>query len=358
MPCDMKSVLITGGCGFVGSSLALLCKERRPDSRIVCLDNLRRRGSELNIPRLKAAGIEFLHGDVRDRADLEAAGDIDLLVECSAEPSVLAGYGASPDYVIDTNLTGAINCLELARGRGAAFVFLSTSRVYPMRVLNGLRLVETATRFELEPGQKIPGVTPNGFSEALPLEGARSLYGATKLAAELIIQEYVEMYGLRAIINRCGVLTGAWQFGKVDQGVVVLWVARHHWRKPLAYFGYGGTGKQVRDILHVADLHDLLERQIATIDDLSGQVFNVGGGRDVSVSLCELTALCQAATGNTIHIEAVPENRAADIPLYLTDNGRVTAATGWRPIRSPEAIVDEIARWIRDNQAELAGILA
>ncbi|OGG99700.1 MAG: 3-beta hydroxysteroid dehydrogenase [Candidatus Lambdaproteobacteria bacterium RIFOXYD1_FULL_56_27] len=353
----MRNFLITGGCGFVGSSLALSLKAKDPTRRVLALDNLKRRGSELNLPRLKAAGVEFVHGDIRNQEDLEAVGEVDLLLECSAEPSVLAGLTGSPAYVINTNLMGTLNCLELARQRNAAFLFFSTSRVYPMAGLGEVKLTERTTRFELDEVQDQPGLSGKGVSESYGLEGARSIYGATKLASELMIHEYVEAFGLKALINRCGVLTGPWQFGKQDQGVVVLWAARHHFEGKLGYFGYGGEGKQVRDILHVQDLYRLVELQLGRLDQWRGQVYNVGGGREVSVSLAELTALCQAATGKKIPLGSVPENRVADIPLYLTDNSKVTAATGWRPQIGPEQIVNEIALWIKNNETLLAGVL-
>ena len=352
-----SNILVTGGCGFVGSTLALRFKEMNPGLRIVCLDNLKRRGAELNIRRLTDRGVEFLHGDIRNPEDFEAAGDVDLLVECSAEPSVLAGYGGSPAYVVNTNLVGTLNCLEFARTRNAGFVFLSTSRVYPMKAINSLPYVETATRFELAAGQTLPGVSPNGLSEQFTLDGARSLYGATKLASELVIQEYVDMYGLKAVINRCGVLTGPWQFGKVDQGVVVLWLARHYWKMPLTYIGFGGTGKQVRDILHVDDLYDLLELQLADFDRHAGCIYNVGGSRAISVSLQELTALCRETTGNAIEISAVGQDRPADIRIYLSDAAKVQAATGWRPKRTAADMVLDIFQWIKSNETMLKGIL-
>jgi CDP-paratose 2-epimerase len=353
----MRNILVTGGAGFVGSHLALEMKAAYPGARVVALDSLVRRGSALNLPRLAAGGVEFLRGDVRNEADLMQAGAVDLLVECSAEPSVLAGYGESPRYVIDTNLVGTINCLELARQHGAGLIFLSTSRVYPMARLSALRLRETETRFELEADQTIPGVSAAGIREDFPLEGPRSLYGATKLASELLVTEYASMYGLRTVVNRCGVLTGPWQMGKVDQGVVVLWVARHHFGGPLSYFGYGGRGKQVRDILHVADLCELVLHQVAHLDAFSGRTWNIGGGREISVSLCELTAHCRAATGRSVPVASVPENRAADVPLYLSDTGRIRAASGWQPRRGVVAIIEEIARWIRDEENTLQPIL-
>ncbi len=357
MAFSYSNILVTGGAGFAGSHLALLLKERYPQLKITALDNLKRRGSELNLPRLKAAGIEFMHGDIRSRDDLLAVREVDLILECSAEPSVLAGLDGSPDYLIQTNLMGTINCLELARVRRADFLFLSTSRVYPIETINSLAFTEEATRFELAETQKVPGASSRGFSEEFPLAGVRSLYGATKLASELLIEEYRSAFGLKAIINRCGVLTGPWQMGKVDQGVIVHWIASHVFGKSLKYFGYGGTGKQVRDILHVRDLFNLIDRQLQQFDQLNGSLFNVGGGSEISVSLAELTLLCQQATGQKIPVGPVLEDRVADIRIYLTDNSKVTAATGWKPEVSPAQIVDEIAKWISDNKVALQPIL-
>jgi len=355
---SMKTYLITGGAGFVGSNLAIEFKNNNPDIRIIALDNLRRRGSELNIKRLVSNKVEFVHGDIRNKEDFEGLGKIDVLIECSAEPSVLAGFNSSPNYLINTNLVGTINCLEFARQCNADFVFLSTSRVYPLKIINALIFEESSTRFNLSDIQNIPGVSSKGFSEKLSLNGARTLYGATKLASELIIQEYNEMYGVRAVINRCGVLTGPWQMGKVDQGVIVLWVAKHFFRQPLSYIGYGGEGKQVRDILHVRDLYRLLEIQLGDMEIHSGEIYNVGGGLERSLSLLELTQLCQKHVGNNIPIKSIPENRVGDIRIYITDNSKVTEKTGWKPEISTDKIIEEITDWIRDNSEKLQPILS
>ena len=353
----MDTILVTGGAGFVGSHLGIGLRRHLQDARVVALDNLKRRGSEMNLPRLRDAGVEFIHGDVRNIEDMDEAGQVDLILECSAEPSVLAGYDGSPDYLINTNLLGAVNCLETARKHDAAMIFLSTSRVYPIATLSALSYRDEATRFVLNGEQSVPGASARGISEAFPLEGGRSLYGATKLCSELILREYLDMYGLRGVVNRCGILTGPWQMGKVDQGVVVLWAARHVYGGPLAYIGYGGHGKQVRDMLHVDDLLELILYQRAHLDELTGQTFNVGGGADVSASLLELSVLCQELTGNAIEIGSEAEMRPADIPIYITDHTRVTEATGWRPTRDVHRILEEICAWIQDNLEDLRPIL-
>ncbi len=352
------TILITGGAGFVGSNLALLWKKDFPESRVIALDNLKRRGAELNIPRLRNAGVEYMHGDIRNPEDLELDCPLGLVLECSAEPSVLAGYHSSPAYLINTNLMGTVHCLELVRKHQADIVFLSTSRVYPVETINQLTYREEAKRLVLETETTMPGVSEFGFSEAFPLAGARSLYGTTKLASELLLTEYIDMYNVRGIINRCGVLTGPWQMGKVDQGVIVLWMARHIFGGQLSYIGYGGQGKQVRDILHVADLYELLKRQLQSIDTHNGQIYNVGGGISLSLSLAELTDFCRDITGREIPIENVPETREADIPYYVSDCRHVCAAASWQPEHSLRDILQEISSWIEEHATQLKPLLS
>lgn len=353
----MQTLLITGGCGFAGSNLALYFKEAYPQAKIVAFDNLKRRGSELSLARLKAAGIEFIHGDIRNKEDFDELGKVDFIIEAAAEPSVLAGIDGTPDYVVNTNLLGTINCLNYAVKQNAGIVFLSTSRIYPFGLLDEAAFTESDTRFHFSSEQHINGVSSKGITTQFPLEGARSLYGATKLASELLITEYIEFLGLKAVINRCGVLTGPWQMGKVDQGVIVLWMARHFWKRDLTYNGYGGMGKQVRDILHVHDLFRLVDWQIQHMNTVNGQIHNVGGGIDCSVSLKELTSICEHITGNRITITPILENRKADVRLYITDNTAITASTGWQPLYTPQKIMQEIYTWIRDHEEQLKPIL-
>lgn len=350
-------ILITGGAGFVGSSLAIALKTNYPDYQLFALDNLKRRGSELNLSRLKKAGVEFVHGDIRSKEDFDALPAVDTVIEASAEPSVLAGLDGTPDYLINTNLFGTVNCLNYALKHKAAFIFLSTSRVYPIKTLETLNFVEEETRFALADEQPVPGASAKGIAENFPLDGARSLYGTTKLASELLIQEYNEFYNLKTVINRCGVITGPWQMGKVDQGVMVLWVAKHYFQQQLGYFGYGGTGKQIRDMLHVADLYRLIDWQLHNLDQVNGEILNAGGGLESSASLQELTKICQEVTGHTIPIKAVAETRTADIRLYVTDNTKVTQLTGWKPEIGIKQIVEEIAEWLKENEDDLGPIL-
>jgi CDP-paratose 2-epimerase len=343
-------VLVTGGAGFVGANLSLQLAGRHPDWEFVAFDNLHRRGSELNVPRLRDAGVSFVHGDIREPADLEETGDVDALVECSAEPSVMAGLDAGADYVVRTNLLGAHHCLELARKRGAQLAFLSTSRVYPVEQQNALSYREEDSRFELEADQPFPGVSHGGISEEFPLDGARTLYGATKLAAELLITEYASAFGLKTVVDRLGVIAGPWQMGKVDQGVFTHWMLSHYFRRDLTYLGYGGKGKQVRDLISIDDVVDLVEDQLVYPEHWAGFVGNVGGGREISLSLLETTELCRELTGNTVEIGSDPRTREGDVPIYLSDCNLLYGHTGWRPKRGPQQILEAIFLWIRDHE--------
>ena len=151
------------------------------------------------------------------------------------------------------------------------------------------------------------------------MAGARTLYGATKLSAELLIEEYADAFGLRAVINRCGVIAGPWQMGKVDQGVFSWWLLSHHFGRPLSYIGYGGTGKQVRDLLHVDDLIDLVEEQLPTPSAGAASPQTSAAVANAASRCLETTELCRELTGNEVPIDAEPETRPGDVPVYLSD---------------------------------------
>lgn len=350
-------VLVTGGAGFVGSHVARDFRAQGAD--VVAFDNLRRRGSETNLATLADEGIDFVHGDVRQPDDLDdVGGTFDVVVDAAAEPSVLAGVASSPRYVIETNLLGTVNLLELARRRAGALLFISTSRVYSIAPLRELELVETGSRFELAEKQPVTGAGPEGVAEEFPVDTARSFYGSSKLASELLVQEYAELYGLPATITRCGVITGAGQFGHSEQGVFAMWAAHHVLDLPLRYVGFGGTGKQVRDLMHPSDLTDLLRRQLEAIDHCSGRAINAGGGHAGSVSLLELTDICREASGNEVDMGHEPETSPVDVPVFITDHSRATRELGWRPTRTPRDIIAEIVEWVRADTTRLRRVLS
>lgn len=352
------NILITGGAGFVGSTLCIGLKTKYPNYTIYALDNLRRSGSELNLRRLKEASVNFIHGDIRNAEDLNVFEHLDAIIDASADPSVLSGINSAVYPLLNANLFGTVNCLELANKHKAAFIFLSTSRIYPIKNLETANFEELETRFEWTNNQTLRGISKQGVAEDFPLEGSRSFYGSTKLASELIITEYNELKGLKSIINRCGVISGPWQMGKVDQGVLVLWLARHYFKGNLGYIGYGGNGKQMRDVLHVTDLLDLIDHQLHNLETYNNQTLNVGGGLGISFSLQELTKLCQQVTGNKIAINAVKENRVADVRIYVSDCSRLNQITNWRPKRNMQTIVAETFNWLKQNEKDLKNILA
>jgi len=350
-------IVVTGGAGFVGSTLCLQLKAKYPLYEIVAFDNLKRRGSELNLIDFQQNGIPFIHGDIRNNEDLVSLGHFDVLVEASAEPSVTAGLDSDPTYVINNNLYGSINCFNACLKNKAKLIFLSTSRVYPIDWIENANYVEQETRFAFDEKQTIPGISPSGISESLSLAGARSFYGTTKLASELFIQEYAAFYGLQAAITRFGVIAGPRQMGKTDQGVVTLWMAKHYWKQSLKYIGYGGTGKQVRDILHVDDLVELIDLQMHHIEKFEGNIYNVGGGVENSASLLEMTKICEKITGNSIPIASEVETRTADLRIFITDNSLIERETGWKPTKSVETVFNDIYKWIQANEKQLETIL-
>lgn len=352
-------ILITGGCGFVGSNLAILFKEYYTDAEVYCLDNLSRRGSEINLQKVILAGGKFVHGDVRVKTDFDRIPTVDIVIDAAAEPSVLAGkIPGELENLIDTNLNGTINTLYFAKKHQAAIIFLSTSRVYPYDTLAEAELTILPKRFNLSNNQTYKGITQKGVAENYPLEGLRSLYGATKLASEYFIQEFAHNFGIPAVINRCGVLSGPYQMGKIDQGVIVLWMAKHFWKGSLGYIGYGGHGQQARDVLHVQDLFRLVQWQITNLGLQKGQIFNVGGGLENTVSLAELTDLCTQITGNTITIGSSTENRPGDLPIYITDNSKIKQFSNWQPEIKIEQLLVEIFDWFKKDENQLHTILA
>ena len=290
-------------------------------------------------------------------AFLNLLTDFDVLIEASAEPSVTAGLDSDPTYVINNNLYGSINCFNACLKNNAKLIFLSTSRVYPIETIEKANYIEESTRFSFDVNQTQTGISNKGISEKLSLEGARSFYGTTKLSSEMFIQEYAAFYGLKAAITRFGVIAGPRQMGKTDQGVVTLWMAKHYWNQSLKYIGYGGEGKQVRDLLHVDDVVSLIDLQIHQIEKFEGKIYNVGGGIENSASLLEMTSICEKITGNKIKIASEVETRTADLRIYITDNSLIEKEIGWKPTKKVEEIFTDIFYWIKENENHLEPIL-
>ena len=344
-------ILITGSCGFVGSTLALALREGWADWEIVGLDNLVRSGSEMNRARLKRHGIKLVHADIRNPSDLETIARCDWIIDAAANPSVLAGVDGktSTRQLLEHNLFGTVNLLELARAWTSGFLMLSTSRAYSIHQLAAIPVAAKGQRFE--PRAKNPktsGFSNRGVAETFSVAPPLSLYGSSKLASEVLACEYAEAFNLPVFINRCGVLAGAGQFGKIDQGIFSFWI--HSWRaqRPLKYIGFKGTGFQVRDCLHARDLVPLLAKQIQKPRKGVPRIVNVSGGIGQSASLRELSAWCDGRFGKG-NISGSKETRPFDVPWLVLDSSLAKRIWDWAPQTSLESIWTEIAEHAEAN---------
>ena len=339
-------ILITGICGFAGSHLAKALLERMEDARITGIDNLLRQGSETNRQALRRLGVDFVHGDLRMRSDVDALPDCDWVIDAAANPSVLAGVDgrSSSRQLTEHNLGGTINILEYCRERKAGLILLSTSRVYSVRHLSALPVAPRDGAFVLDAGRPLPdGVSDAGVVETFPVDHPISLYGATKLCSEIMALEYSGAFGFPVWVNRCGNLAGAGQFGTAEQGIFSYWIHAHARRARLRYIGFGGHGYQVRDAFHPADLAELIRSQMRRgSQPPDDAVYNVGGGPANAMSLAQLSRWCDERFGR--HEPEVDNRpRPFDIPWMVMDSKRAAADFGWAPRRSLDSILDEIA---------------
>ena len=334
-------VLITGICGFAGAAIARTLLEHRSDLQIVGIDNLSRRGAQTNVELLQQLGCEVLIADLRDPAVLELQPRADWLIDAAADPSVLAGLsGSSPaTELLRTNLFSTVPMLEFCRKHGAAFTLLSTSRVYSIQAL--LKIPLTLHEAALRPAVGSPFEA--GIAESFSCQPPLSLYGASKFCAETLALEYGSAFGFPVWINRCGVLAGAGQFGKADQGIFSFWIHRWAAKRPLKYIGFGGLGHQVRDCLHPADLIPLLLQQFdAGLATDKPKLVNLSGGIDSATSLRQLSDWCAARLGPHA-VTTDGEDRPFDLPWMVLDSRLAQSAWNWRPERPATAIFEEIA---------------
>jgi CDP-paratose 2-epimerase len=338
-------VLIAGICGFVGSVLARRIRETTPDAEVFGIDNLMRSGSESN-RRLSQLDTRVFHGDIRNASDVDGLPPADWTIDAAANCSVLAGLDrrSTTRQLIEHNLFGTVNLLEYCRRHSAGFILLSTSRVYSIRALSALPLQVESTRFVPRFVETaLPGISPSGIAEDFSTDAPISLYGATKLASEVLALEYGDAFDFPVWINRCGVLAGAGQFGTAEQGIFSYWL--HAWRSrwPLRYIGFGGKGYQVRDAFHPEDLADLVLRQLQYRGRDRQRLCNVGGGIENAMSLLELSNWCREHFGAG-EVEADGKERPFDIPWVVLDSHRAASIWNWTPVRRLPSILDEIAR--------------
>jgi CDP-paratose 2-epimerase len=240
-------------------------------------------------------------------------------------------------------------------------IFFSTNRVFVVDRLLELPRRESTTRIEWDATawQKLPsegrprGFDPiHGVSEEFPVDGGqRSIYGFSKLIADLACQEYAKAFDMPIVINRFGVIAGTGQFAKLDQGWITWWAIAHYFKLPLKYIGW--NGKQVRDILFLEDVCSLVELQLAQIDKFRGDIFNAGGAAANSLSLREATTLLEQKLGHSTAITTEDSWRRGDIPIYFTDNRKISREMNWQPRITIDAGLNQILAWIRANETEL-----
>ena len=334
-------ILITGGCGFVGSNIAIFLKNKLKKAKIYSLDNLSRYGSKINKERLKKKGIKNFKIDIENFSKITALPNFNLIIDCCAEPAIEASF-KEPLRVFNTNLIGTFNILRKCAKSKTNIIFLSSSRVYSIDNLKAL-----TKNFNLKKPLKIK----KKIDEKFETNAASSLYGFTKLASEKLIKEIFYGKSQKYIINRFGVIAGPWQFGKQDQGFVSLWVARHLLNKKLNYIGFGGKGNQVRDIIHIDDVCEILLMQIKKINKINNRVFNIGGGLKNSISLRGLTKKCEKITNSKLKIGQISNTSIFDVPYFVTNNNNVSRTYKWRPRKSIDQIIKDIYLWLFQNKS-------
>ncbi len=338
-------ILITGICGFVGSTIARAFVEGGYAGKLYGLDNFIRPGSETNRVPLSKLGITVYHADIRAASDFETLPDVDWILDAAANPSVLAGVDGrtSARQLVEHNLLGTINMLEYCRARKAGFILLSTSRVYSINDLSSLQVEVSNGAYRPVITSPVQGVSDYGVSENFPTSAPVSLYGATKLASEQLALEYGETFGFPVWINRCGVMAGAGQFGRPDQGIYAYWI--HSWarRMPLKYIGFDGQGHQVRDCLHPRDLVPLLKKQMLADGCEGHRIAHVSGGARSACSLKQCSDWCAERFGAHA-VASEPMNRQYDIPWLILDSRRAEKQWGWEPQTPREDVFEEIAR--------------
>jgi len=333
-------ILITGGCGFVGSNIAIYLKKNLKKVQIYSLDNLSRKGSSLNKKRLDKKKIKNFNINIENFNKLKLLPKFNLIIDCCAEPAIEASK-YDTDRVFNTNLLGTFNVLKKCIKDNANIIFLSSSRVYSIEKLRYL-VKKTNLSKPLKINYKI--------NENFVTSSVSSLYGFTKLASEKLIQEMFYKTNLKFIINRFGVIAGPWQFGKQDQGFVPLWIAKHFLKKKLSYIGFGGKGHQVRDILHINDACEIILIQIKKIKKINNKIFNIGGEINNSISLKDLTIKCEELTKNKIKFNSILKTSSYDIPYFVTDNSKLKKIYKWKPSRNIDKILKDIYYWLSNNK--------
>ena len=333
-------ILITGGCGFVGTNVAIFLNKKY---KVDCLDNLSRKGSKYNLEILKKNKIRNFNIDIENFYQVKKLPKYDIVIDCCAEASVEVSK-KDIDRVVNTNLIGTYNILKKIKKDKSKIIFLSSSRIYPIKNFN-----ENIKSKNIKKKLIIKKLVNENDNK----NGPKSLYGFTKLASEMLIEEFSYAFNIKFLINRCGVISGPLQFGKQDQGFISLWIWRHLNKKKLNYIGFGGNGHQVRDVLHIEDLLSLIDLQIKNFGKINNKIFTVGGSKKSYTSLKNLTNICSKLTGNKIKMGKIISTSNYDIPYYISDNSYVSKTYKWKPLKTIYNVVYDTYIWILNNKLKI-----
>ena len=353
-------IIVSGGCGFVGSALINALLDADSSLKIFAFDNFSRPGSYINRDPLQERGVKLFHVDLRSASDLEELPGADWIIDAAANPAVLAGIDGrtSSRQLLEHNLLGTVNLLEFSKRHRAGFVLLSTSRVYSIDALAALPVsVRNGSFMPTATAQLPEGVSELGVSERFDTRPPLSLYGASKLASETIALEYGATFEFPVWINRCGILAGAGQFGRPDQGIFAFWIHSYRHQQPMSYIGFDGTGSQTRDCLHPRDLVPLIMAQMRERTSEKPKTVNLGGGAERAMSLSQLSDWCSKRfPKHSIGKDLRP--RPFDIPWLVMDTSLALQHWGWKPQTSLDVILEEIAlhaeanpNWLRLSAA-------
>jgi CDP-paratose 2-epimerase len=335
-------ILITGGCGFLGSNLAAHAVARGDE--LVVMDSLYRDGSAENLAWLKAqGGFRFVHGDVRSGNDVErlvASFCPDTVFHLAGQVAMTTSV-ANPRMDFETNALGTLNVLEAVRlhAPGASVLYSSTNKVYGD--LEEYAYRETATRYVCD-------AHPDGFDESVPLS-FHSPYGCSKGAADQYMLDYARIYGLRTAVFRHSSMYGGRQFSTYDQGWIgwfcqkAVEAAEGRLAEP---FTISGDGKQVRDVLHADDMVRLYFTAADRIGSIRGEALNIGGGMANSLSLLELFSLLEELLGAPLPYRRLPP-RESDQKVFVANLGKAERLLGWKPAVAPSEGIPRMIGWVR-----------
>jgi len=336
-------IVILGGCGFIGSNIAIFLKKNLIKTKIISIDNFFRKGSKINYKRLKDNNIKNLKKDISIESSLKNLGKVDLFIDCCADPAI-ENSKKNINTVIKNNFLTTLNILNKTIEKKTPIIFLSTSRVYSIKKINNLiKRKNYKETFNLK----------NKISENFNTTDIKSIYGLTKLSSEDLIKEYSYLFNIKYIINRCGVISGPWQLGKQEQGLFSFWMKNHILKSRIKYIGYGGYGNQVRDVLHIDDLCNLILLQINNLKRINNKTFNVGGGNKNKISLIKLTKICEKITHNKCKIEHIPQTSNYDIPYYVSDIKKVKKFYKWKPKKNVLRLMKDIYVWMKKYKINL-----